>query len=556
VEQLVEDNVATHVVPNAATHVPATCDLFPATITALKAKRYSGLPSVIRKELADDAGLVVALSIVGGDFTKLPGGQKLREQTIDVLTTLIKLAGGKNLKASKNTALCSYPQSTPAVATSVLQACANTQADEGVELACALGLATRDDANGDSALVPGDLKKALNAIAAAAVKKTFSTEVPDFLTALKYINLAEAGTLDTEFPTASALKSVIQSLANQISVLANAPSKSLEQVVAALGQFAALCSGAELAKGKLGTPSPNFDLTTWLSQNLAVSISVVTSNAPNVVADIKGKNYGAAVKDSFETFNDVIDGKCPKKKPATGLCSNTDRLVRKFLQAAAVYAVDSASSGGAGSSVSSDFRAAAVDLIEATGGAGIRRKTFVTTSEQNPGWFFPNFALRVALRPGFAGPTDPGTDSSALFTYASMDWPSLRFKIYPSSRSQKPLWVGGNISFIDAIGPLVELAARNRSLGSTGSASTRYKAIALGFVVPRVEFELGVPELTRNLVVGLGAAARLYRADQSSPTTTVTPIIATYCLAGQTGCDGASFNSRNLEGSIFVKYVP
>jgi len=164
--------------------------------------------------------------------------------------------------------------------------------------------------------------------------------------------------------------------------------------------------------------------------------------------------------------------------------------------------------------------------------------------------------LRESLRPGFARPADPGTNSSALVTYASVDWPSLRFKIYPSSRVKSPLWVGGNVSFIDAIGPLLELAARNSTLASTGTDATRDGAFLLGFLVPRLEFEFGVPELTKNLVVGLGGAARLYRADQSSPLNTTVPVTATYCIAGQSGCSGGSFNGNNFEGSVFVKYVP
>lgn len=560
VEQLVEDDVATQVVPNAAARVPATCDLLPSTIGALLAKRYNGISSVIRKELADDAGLVVVVTVEGGDFTQLPGLPKtaaLRQQTIDILTKLDVVGAKAPPPAFVNspTPLCSFTGSaapTQAVSTTVLQACASTQASATLELACALGLAVRDGADGDASLVPADLQKGLVAIASQAVLNAFPKAVTgdattsQFTKMVQLIQQAEAGSLlPTSLPSGS--PQLIQALANQIVVLSKATANSLEQVVPAVGEFAAF-SAAAVSPPALAKP-----LSTELT-----AFSTIAGGASAVLADIKAKNYGAAASDSFDTFSAVFEQDCANEK--NGACSELDQLVLSFLKATAVYMVDSLTAGSVDSSVSSDFRSATVDLIEEIGGVGIRRRTFVSTKARAAGWFIPNFSLRESVRPGFAEPADPGTNSSALVTYASMDWPNFRFKVFPSKRASSPLWLGMNVSFIDAIGPLWELGARNTTLANSGTQSTRNEAFVLGFFVPRVEFEFGVPELTKNLVVGLGGAVRLYRADQSSPLNTTAPVVATYCIAGQTGntgCNnGVNFDINNFEGTIFVKFVP
>src|SRR5580704_535698 len=179
VEQLVEDDVATQVVPNAASKVPATCDLLPATIGALQVKRYNGIASVVRKELADGAGLLVVLTVDGGDFGALPGLPKaaaMRQQTVDILTKLDPAPAGPPPANFINPVTCSFAEGgapKQAVSTTVLQACAATQASASSELACALGLAVRDGANGDGSLVPADVQKGLVAIAAQAALTAF-----------------------------------------------------------------------------------------------------------------------------------------------------------------------------------------------------------------------------------------------------------------------------------------------------------------------------------------------------------------------------------------------
>ena len=48
IQQLIEDDLATQAVPNAAARIPALCEFFPTTIATLQDKRYKGLPTVLR----------------------------------------------------------------------------------------------------------------------------------------------------------------------------------------------------------------------------------------------------------------------------------------------------------------------------------------------------------------------------------------------------------------------------------------------------------------------------------------------------------------------------
>jgi hypothetical protein len=108
-----------------------------------------------------------------------------------------------------------------------------------------------------------------------------------------------------------------------------------------------------------------------------------------------------------------------------------------------------------------------------------------------------------------------------------------------------------NFTVVDLLGPFTELATRPVDL----EGKRRGGVFALGFVVPRLELELGIPALTNNIVVGTGVAARLYRVSRPDPVMGLGP---SYCIAGGDDCTDGFSNSgaKNIEFSIFVKYVP
>lgn len=566
IRQVIEDNVATQVVPNGAAELPSTCDLIPASVYALQTRRFDGFASIVREEAAATTGLVAFIVTDRGASAKLvlqsagltnpPIAQvsfPLRPQTVKLLGRLAgdpNWAAGSSINGANKCVFDSHVSAAsvppPGVAPrqsvpmSVLSACAATQSLPHQELSCAIGIAVRDAANGETSKIAADGERAAVTIAAIALMEL----VPglSFSDALSDVNQLLSNTPSPIVPLSGpallpAVEQKIRSLLGQVAALSMGGEMSIERVlgiVAVFGTSASTMAGRPLA-----------------SDQQIAALRDLLRGSYVVYEDVQAKNYAAAAGDVFETLDDVVKDECGTR--TAGACSNRNRLVRVFLRAAATYTIDSLMTGN-GDDASADFRAAAVDLIEDAGGAGIRRKTFSSDSGQYPGWYFPNFTLRGALRPGFAGRTDPGTNSSNFTTYASVDWPNLRYKIYPASRVTNPLWVGGNFSLIDAIGPLFEAAARNPTLGRQRTRAGQ--AFALGFVVPRVEFEFGVPELTRNLVVGAGGTMRLYRAVEAPVTTASLPTIADYCFAFQSHCPGGAFNANDFEASLFVKYVP
>lgn len=561
IQQVIEDDIATQVIPNSAQSFPSTCDLIPASVYALQNKRINGFPRLVRKDVADTAGLLAFLKIEKGNLDALPGETLapavavylFRQQTLEILgalldrTTLLNEQRHTRAAPPNGQVDCVFPpgaaapgQSLPG---SIMAACATAQGDARQELACSIALAVRDAANGDRGNLPADGQRALVALAAQNIE--YLGGASRFSDALVLVNQAVANPpgpfqLSNGSPVAGALVAVLSAFGGEISALSKTPNEDLDRLLAIATTFA-----SELASGHATTPDHPYDDLRDISTLAAGSFTIITA--------VRSKDYASAAGVAFDTLETVIEAKCKPNEPG---CGHIDELVRKFLKAAAVYTIDSLENGNADGAASSDFRAAAVDLIEAAGGEGVRRKLFSTdpNSNQKPGWYFPNFALRGALRPGFAGRTEPGTHSSNLSAYPSMDWPNFRLKVYPPRRAGNPFWLGINLSPFDVIGPLYEVAARNPSLGDHQTRSTQ--AFLWGFVVPRVEVEFAIPELSKNLVAGIGGTVRMYRAVEQPITSATLPVTANYCFALQSRCDGGVFNGNNFEGSVFVKYVP
>ncbi len=568
IRQVIEDDIARQVVPNGAKKFPAVCDLFPASVYALKDRRFDGFPAIAREEVAATVGLVAFIVVDRGNGAKLvlqsgsgsagPGLRQafpLRTQSIKLLG---KLAGDPDWASGLpvETRACEFPDDTPSagatstpstalaprqsVPGSVLTVCAGPQPLPNQELSCAVGIAVRDATAGNTSQLAGDGKRAVVTIAAIALMQL----VPGltFADAISDVNQILTNPPSPVVPLSglavpAAVEQKLRALLAQAAALTTVGELSLERTLELVAAFGAS------AKAAVGQP--------LLSDEQIAVLHELLNGAHAIYQDVQAKNFAAAAGDVFDSLDGVVREECGTSED--GPCSEHNRLVRAFLRATTIYTIDALTTGY-NDDVSANFRAAAVDLIEDSGGAGIRRRTFVKRSGQYPGWYFPNFSLRGALRPGFAGRTEPGTNASNFTTYASVDWPNLRYKIYPHERATNPLWVGGNFSFIDAIGPLYEAAARNPSLGRQRTRAGQ--AFGLGFIVPRVEFELGVPELTRNLVVGAGATFRLYRAVEQPVTTATLPTVANYCFALESHCQGGTFNANNFEASLFVRYVP
>jgi hypothetical protein len=148
--------------------------------------------------------------------------------------------------------------------------------------------------------------------------------------------------------------------------------------------------------------------------------------------------------------------------------------------------------------------------------------------------------------------------STQLNVYPSIDL--LRFRILPIDiyrwhvLNKSPLqdfYFGIHFSFLDPLGPVVEGATSDISLRNSANQAT---VLWMSFLVPRLDFEVGLPSISKNLTVGAGTALRFFRAEG-------VPGNAIYCAFGA-NCsfngnqEGSGLKPSNLEGSVFVKFVP
>jgi hypothetical protein len=260
-------------------------------------------------------------------------------------------------------------------------------------------------------------------------------------------------------------------------------------------------------------------------------VNVVAGGSQELIGHLRDKNYGAAVGDVFQAVTELAD--CKDDDPRAG-CKPENQTVYTFLRALAVYSVDSVSSGADGGSAEADFRAAAVDMIQTFSGQGVRRSMLVDAHFA----YVPELSLRAAWRPGHVGES---ADKTMVYPSIELLRGRVRFPV------NRLLYFSGNISALDPLGPLTEVATRDVALDSDPE---RTKVFFLGFVVPRAELEFGLPDLTKNLVVGIGVAARFFKAEVSDGATA-----PTYCVVGSE-CGGKSWDWNNTEASIFAKFVP
>jgi hypothetical protein len=646
VQQLVEDDIATQAVPNAASRIQAICDYFPSTVAALEDKRYDGLPPILRKEVADAVGYVVltnlatlaaappgpaatppagapapALMTAGAPAGGAPAGPPpavaLAARTrkapdakgfvnLDEVRPLLKLglpdaamaakaqpaaavaagpaaagAPAPKIQASSSSSgsgdLCTFPsqatakrlqkysrwvarkqanpnlkQSAPedhapvqpvpeSKATAALRLCLPPQKDIGSEISCAAALLTRDAVNGDTKLLPSDLRRlaAATIVEGAAVLEkstktdadlvTLATKVGAVLASPTGDSIADAVCTGLAVPDLATCKSTLA--ADIDPLLAHGVALNVATLEQALGLVQAIAQQWQTKVGAGGGTLPK--VLTYVQQ--------IATGTLQVVKDVQAKDYGAAAGDVMGTVEEIVceDDNGDTLKAADGSvkpgCSYKEQTVYQFLQVLAVYSVDSLTSGTT-TTVDANFRKAAVDMIEAWSGAGVRRNLLHNAEFA----YIPEFALRDAWRPGHIG-----TTSSQLLVYPSVDLLRGRIKI-PVGRT---FYLGVHGSLLDPLGPLMEVSTRTASWSPSDKNLT--SAFLLGFVVPRVDIEFGVPDLTKNLTIGVGGAMRFVRAEAASDG-------ATYCIVGSTCVTGTSAAPtwNNAELSVFVKYVP
>jgi hypothetical protein len=430
-------------------------------------------------------------------------------------------------------------------ATAQMSSCLQPQGTIQAELACAVALTVRDAADGDDNLLPNDAQRVAAAlmitllseaspqwkpgsesvwvVAATKLVEDLAQHSPDATTATDFCK-ALAAAPSTGAPVAPDPACVTDVEKALTIVKTRVSLNTLDQAFALVQQV--------VSDGCSGTP-PMFGAK-WCSSPAKNYLMDASGDAIDVISDIRSKNYGAAAKEIIDSSQQLTcDDPKFKSEPE---CTEQAKTVYAFLEALAEYSVDTLVSGAPPAAADATFRQAAIALIEQEGGAGVRR----SLTKDAAGLWVPEFALREAWRPGHIGPSGGET-----LAYPSIDLLRGRLPI-PTFGSHHQFYLNVHGSLLDPLGPFVEVSTRDASLHGASASTTVF---GLGFIVPRVDVEFAVPELSKNLVIGLGGALRFFRAEG-------VPGAAHYCTMLDGTCTGSTIDSDNVELSAFVKYVP
>ena len=192
-------------------------------------------------------------------------------------------------------------------------------------------------------------------------------------------------------------------------------------------------------------------------------------------------------------------------KPPSEACQRT-ALYRRFVGSVVAYVVDMAQEKAPSDGTRAALRAAAVEVIQDLAkGGGIQR-----TTTWNYGvyyvlpWAYPRLPVLLpdlALRLSWSGGYLNESGSGARYV-ASANLFNIRAQLYKyTSTSYSAL----EISFIDPLAPLTELAVRKR----TGVSHEHQERMVWNLITPRIDLLFGVPALSQKLVVAAGISLRI-----------------------------------------------
>jgi hypothetical protein len=531
IEQLIEDDLSTNVIPNAAARVPGLCAYFPASMGAIQSQRYTGLDSVFRKELSDFLGY-------------------------EVYEDVVQTAAGSNGSATAGIAAAAAPDTATVAAATALKSAETLQRQK---IAAARPGVSDDEYSEVRRIVSRNIQRHQRAqgaigVRADAASGSGSNVGPGSGSGSQPITTSCDGSGSATFDGQTSIATLQMNTCEQTQTGAEEVGCSAGIVVrdAFDGDTSALADDLKRFATAVGLPSDSallklidgksvVTIDTALALIVAAgeackalpqctalaewaSSSGAVSDLITVINDLRKHDYGAAAKIAITSAVSLACG-----TSTTGICSPDGTVVITFVADLAVYIIDSVSSGQSAESAEDDFREAAVTLIETYGaGLGYSRKW-----DSAKALLYPQGSLRASYRPGHVS-----TDESTSLTYASLDFPTLR---YPLVYNQY-FFFAPQVSLLDLLGGAFEAATTGHLLDNDPH---RAKAIAESFFVPRIELKLGSPALTRNLVVGVGAAFRIYDARFDTPTT------AHYCFIGD-----CPVGLNNFEFGVSVTYIP
>ncbi len=244
------------------------------------------------------------------------------------------------------------------------------------------------------------------------------------------------------------------------------------------------------------------------------------------------------IDELFHGLKDKCDGAskptvvAPPGVVVPGGCT-TLPYYQRFADAVVVYAVQAHTAGTPTDEARAVLRSATVDMVqEISIGGGIQRRTF-----SGKGILLPDLALRYDWSPSFVN-----ASSGAGRVVATATWLKFRIPIVHTRMG----YSSATISLVDFLAPLAELAARP-------TANVKFndsKYLAANWVAPRLDFEGGIPALSKNLLVGGGITYRFVVPRLTAPSTMTTRATYQYesCLSHGSAADCFEFG-------VFAKYV-
>lgn len=217
-------------------------------------------------------------------------------------------------------------------------------------------------------------------------------------------------------------------------------------------------------------------------------------------------------------------------------------LYERFAESLAYYVIDIAEDKTPSDATREAFRSAAEEVIQHIWPGGYDRPGCTVC---HPCWhvLYPDFALRASWSPSYVS-----TSGKTLRYVASINFLTARFAPYYT----KQVYVGVHVSVFDLLGPMAEIALRPNTFVYDDSMHNDPAArVFANFIEPRVDVVVGLPALSKHLVVGLGASVRP-SVPYATTSSTMTP---TYEYRTLFVDDNAKL-SRSLEFGFSVKYIP
>ncbi|MBA3463313.1 MAG: hypothetical protein H0T46_25380 [Deltaproteobacteria bacterium] len=226
-------------------------------------------------------------------------------------------------------------------------------------------------------------------------------------------------------------------------------------------------------------------------------------------------------------FREIGDKKCdvPDMKFDNTYQSDCRYVVyRRFADSLVTYFLDAATDGTPAEGSRAAFRNAAVDVLRDVAALG--------GMDRGSNWthrLLPDLELRAGFSPSYG----MGGSYSEIRTTAAVRFLSARPILYYTTRHYLAL----HFSLFDLLAPLAEIKKRP----TTGISYDSWPLLA-NLVTPSASIAYGMPQLSRHLVIGIGATYRI-----------VTPVLTTD-MAGANKVTYESWRADGFEIGAFVKY--